>query len=146
MVEISEKNPSLFLLSSGHEAEWYEVRGNKVNLVASIKTEKIVYSDRERPGTRSGGIMGGTDLTSDKKEEEEMDHLKQVVEKSLALWKMGDYEYFACALPAQYKNMLGAIHKVTTEEKFKYLAGNFSHTPKGKISDLFARCLLAKFE
>lgn len=145
-----EHYPSLFLLASGHEAKWYVINGNKAELIHEFDIPKVTFSDKEGLSMAGGSDMarmGGTDLTSAKREQERDLHMKEIVERTTKYWQEKDYVHFCYALPSRFKNMFyDEVTKGMDKADVHYFEGNYTHSPLGKIPDLFLQCLRPKFE
>ncbi|MBU1612991.1 hypothetical protein KKC87_00990 [Patescibacteria group bacterium] len=141
--------PSLFMLGSGHEAKWYKVlEENSAELLAEQTTPKTNYSDKEGPlkmGKDGSFRIGGTDLKSKDRENEQEENMKKMIDQTLHLWKENGYEYFCFALPARFKNEFNeAVENVIGKEKMKYKEGEFLYFEDNQMPELFKECLLPK--
>jgi hypothetical protein len=138
---IKEHFPSIFLVSSGHEAKWYRMEEGKAILLQHVKTPKVTYSDREGKARVGRGIMSRTgepDKNTEKREEEEQALFKNILDGWKQKYRNELHSHFVLAVPKQFKHKwVTGLADASCCETFHYVEGNYLQKNPAFILSLF---------
>ncbi len=149
MIRQIKHYPSLLLIASIYEANWYELEKNSIKLINSLSKDKSSYTDREGYFiTRGRGVKlqgGQPDSVSDLRMQKREDNVSEYARKTNELLRQKPYVHFCCALPQRLKGFFDDELQAPNKMDIRYLFGNFTYLEnKEKIREIFLKCLRPK--